>query len=1011
LILEPLVLVRDAVVVISPGSIVHAIRHFILRSAHAAGLLESMAKRFRETQWKFVKDNMRLLSLEPLNCDPPSGCVGPPIEEALFMIDSDKAAFVQLLTDDLRDFDCDQPCGTWNHDDLEKRAQERADVVVEWLTGAGHSYCKNVLVMYVLASIGRDIVFGVSGEAPNSRTIVLSAQDIEIITQLRECDNLTLWKFTEADSRLRQQREILSFDFLDLYSVYKAHQESFYLSDDPIAPVMIVPVGEARGLRIKAARKADVHFVRRFGPADAIVVTRFEDDEAIPIYYPESGMGRTLDQLVEGYAQPVWIESLDRSSETLAVNWSLLSKITNMLSYWLWQIMPSLKAHLNPLGILPIRIRFSVADPELWTETELPDGSDDPITPACQVVINRRIVIFGMPHEIKQLLHAADNKGERVILRDLLSGFGEMLLHHGLPNTLHPAEIQAIIDVHAPLGRKKKLVLIQTGTRPSLNPEKLPSFRKLQSHDLEEQLDGIANELKPRSVGELTEARDCMSVCGELVDVYLRRIKDTLRQFHWESLLIAFIGQHEAYWHDRAINEITIPTNIQCYDNMIPQLQRFISDRVNAEHLVVALRILVEIVAAELPAGNQRVNTNDLDRLLAMAYHLVNWATLSDNIALGILDYRLSVLASGRIGVEKTGPKEIWDPFITAKSVEDVETAIREFDSRFVTRAFGEERPFDSSGFDPAFKAEFGLTLSEIGAFHRFFTSLGFAQRSPVVSVPIRELRDSISRDLGWHDSKIETALDLFSLKSRNKWEEAPPGFTDREDIWPWRYSRRLSYLRRPLIQVPFGEKGSVIFWGPRHVEEALRNLFGLVYTGRYKLQPESSEEMEKLISSLREKASEIFVTEVKAWIEQHSSWTCHREVKIGPGEALEAPEDIGDVDVLCLDEAHRRILSIECKNVNHARNPREIRNELERFLGDKDPADSWVGKHQKRHQWLEQNLAAVGATFALMEIPLQVKSLVLTSEGIPSAYVREIPLPLFSFSYLQREGIQALAK
>lgn len=512
-------------------------------------------------------------------------------------------------------------------------------------------------------------------------------------------------------------------------------------------------------------------------------------------------------------------------------------------------------------------------------------------------------------------------------------------------------------------------------------------------------------------MGELTEARECTNICAELVDIYLRRIKDTLWQFHWESLLKALIGQHEAYWHNRAIDEITIPTNIQCYDNLIPQLQRFIDDRANAEHLVIALRLLIEIVSAELPAGHRRVSTNDLDRLLAMAYHLINWATLSDNIALGILDYRLSVLASGRIGVEKTGPREIWDPFITAKSIENVETAIKEFDSRFVTRMIGEKETFDSSSFDPAFKAEFGLTLSEIGAFHRFFTSLGFAQRSPVISFRISDLLDSISIDLGWLDDKIEIAFDLFTLKPRNKWEQAPPEFSDREDVWPWRYGRRLSYLRRPLIQVPLGEKESVIFWGPRHVDESLRNLFGLVYTGRYKLQPGGSEEMEKMISALREKAGADFVSEVKHWIEQHSNWICHQEVKIGPGKALEAPEDLGDVDVLCLDAGHRRILSIECKNVNHARNPREIRNELERFLGDKEHSDSWVGKHQKRHQWLEGNLAVVQAAFDLVEIPLRVKSLVLTSEEIPSAYVRQMPLPVMSFSQLRREGLKALEK
>jgi hypothetical protein len=105
---------------------------------------------------------------------------------------------------------------------------------------------------------------------------------------------------------------------------------------------------------------------------------------------------------------------------------------------------------------------------------------------------------------------------------------------------------------------------------------------------------------------------------------------------------------------------------------------------------------------------------------------------------------------------------------------------------------------------------------------------------------------------------------------------------------------------------------------------------------------------------------------------------------------------------------AQRRLLSIECKNINFARNPREIKNELQRF-GDKDPLDSWVGLHQKRHQWLKNNYQVVDTLFSLKGKPLHVESFLLTSEEIPSAYIRSIVLPVVSFSRLQREGIQVL--
>jgi len=1012
IILRPLIRIDGKLIVVSPGSILHAVRHFVLRSARESEVLGLLAENYRKSVWSFVQEHMRLLSLGPLDCPLPPGSIGAPVEESLFAIDSDKVAYVQLLADDMSDFKPEEACGLWECEALDQAVEKRAASVVEWLTAGGNSYCRSVLVVYVLSFMGRDIFFSIQNEPPNSRVLALSAQDLEVIIQLRDLDNLALWKFSEADRALRKKSQVLSLDFLDMYAVYKSHRDSFYLSDEPMPDFGVVPVGEARSLRIKAASQADVHFSPRFGPADALLVTRFEEDDAIPVFYPEMGIGKTLDRLVEGYHQPIWIECNDRSQRSSQEVWGLHVKLANTLAYWLWQLTSSLKPHLVPIGILPVRINFRLTNPERWPETSGDIRSEDFGTPECSASSCHRTLLLEIPAGMAVYLYGPDNRGERLILDNILSGLGKMLVDHGLENKLTEEERQRILDCHVPLGRKKKLVLITSGGRASLVPKRLPSFRTLQAYNVEQQLDDIVRELKCNPPpGILADVEQCKRVCNELVDIYLWRVRELLTNFSWESLLTTFIAQHEAYCHRKVVEELATPTNIECYGDVVPHLQRLISERMNAEHAAEALRLLIEIVSAEPPPGNRPLNMEDLDMLVAMAYHLINWATLSDHIALGILDYRLSILDSGRIGLEKKGPKEVWDPFIRAKTVEGVEDAIREFDKRFVTSAPAERETGGTTAFDPAFKAEFGLTLAEIAHFHRFFTNLGFTQDSPAASLPVSQVRDLMARDLGWPGDKITTTLNLFTLSPRKKWEQAPLGFSAREDIWPWRHNRRLSYLRRPLVRGPASDQDTMIFWGPRHVDESLRNLFGLVYTGRYKLQPESSEEMEKLISSLREKASGDFVSEVKGWIEQDSSWTCHREVKIGPGETLQAPEDIGDVDALCLDASRRRILSIECKNVNFARNPREIRNELERFLGDKDPSDSWVARHQKRHQWLEANSAVVQAAFSLEEIPLQVKSLVLTSEEIPSAYVRDMPLPILSFPYLRREGIRALDK
>ena len=645
IILRPLIRIENKLIVVSPGSIVHAVRHFILRSARESQLLGLLAEKYRETLWRFVREHMGLLSLGPLDCPLPPGSIGAPVEERLFTIDSDKVAYVQLLADEMSDFKPEEACGRWECEALGQAVEKRAASVVEWLTAGGNSYCRSVLVIYVLGSIGRDIFFAIQNEPLNSRVLALSAQDVEVIIQLRDLDNLALWKFAEADRALRQKSRVLSLDFLDLYAVYKSHRDSFYLSDEPIPDFGVVPVGEARSLRIKAARQTDVHFSRRFGPTDAVLVTRIEEDEAIPIFYPGIGVVKTLDRLVEGYTQPVWVECNDRAQRNSHEVWDLHVKLANTLAYWLWQLTPSLRPHLIPIGILPIRINFRLANPERWPQT----GGDIKIegfeAPQCSRSSYHRTLLLEIPAEIAVYLYGPNNRGERLILGNILSGLGDMLVDHGFENTLTEDERQRILNCHAPLGRKKKLVLVTSGGRASLVPKRLPSFRTLQAYNVEQQLDDIVKELKCNPPpGILADVEQCKSVCRELGDIYFRRIRELLSAFSWESLLTTFIVQHEAYCHRKVVEELATPTNIECYGDVIPYLQRLISERMNAEHAAEALRVLIEIVSAEPPPGNRPLNMEDLDMLVAMAYHLINWATLSDHIALGILDYRLSIL-------------------------------------------------------------------------------------------------------------------------------------------------------------------------------------------------------------------------------------------------------------------------------------------------------------------------------------------------------------------------------
>jgi hypothetical protein len=77
---------------------------------------------------------------------------------------------------------------------------------------------------------------------------------------------------------------------------------------------------------------------------------------------------------------------------------------------------------------------------------------------------------------------------------------------------------------------------------------------------------------------------------------------------------------------------------------------------------------------------------------------------------------------------------------------------------------------------------------------------LGFKTEDSVVKYEEAALVTLIKERLSLSDEVILSFLTQFSLSSRGKWETLPAGFK-LADVYPWRYSRPLSMMRRPIVQ------------------------------------------------------------------------------------------------------------------------------------------------------------------------------------------------------------------
>lgn len=1006
LLITPMVILNDKIIVASPGSMMGALRHYILVKSQEFGAKKELVDSLRKSLWIDIKEHLRQMHFYKITKDLPAWKTDLSFEENVFSIDSDKLAYVMLITDKLEHYETNKPYATWGSLENVAAISERCKSVTRFLT-KDKEY--KILIIVIMGESGRYGSLGITEMPENSRILLMSTEELDIVARTKVCDNLTFWKFAGA----LDKTDLPATSFLDSYALYLDHHHSFYLSDDVnpngvfVGPDMLPDLGKK--LRIKVARLWDIHSViYTDNPPMYAPVIRTED--SVPIYKFKDAVSDEFssEHFVDGYFQSLWVGPVEILTKNRALK-SISSEIAGTIAYWFWQFTPDLKSHLEPLNNQPIHIKFDLKSPNNWNQINNLETTTELLVSEFKYKIYRdsNTIEFEIPDKIIKIIKRADNKAEIILMDGVLKFLGMLLSSKGLPNTLNKSERERILKIHAPLGIKKKLMILHD-EKPDLDPRYLHPLRKIQEHNVEEELEELINELGARAppVGSILNKKKATKLCNYIVEFYYNKLKANLSKSNSTHLLKLLISNYESVINYRAINDIFTPPSIECYANISLKVEKEMNDVNEIDKTALSLRTLIEIVAAEQKGDKQELSLEQFDELLAITYNLISWSIISDYIHCKVFDIKLIILKSGRIGFEKN-MEDILYPFKRLKTLENVESSIKRFNKEYERKnRFNSYKP--ENELEIAFKSEFGLTLTDLANFCGTLTSIGFKEKVIVPSMPMSKLKRLLQDELKWTDEKIETVLDTFSFKRREKWEIPPDGF-DMNDIFPWRYNRRLSYAIRPLIVSSEPTNNPIVFWGSRNAYETGIQLLNLVLGGTYRIHEGSSDEMKFYLAKMHDMAGKEFTQRVKKWFNENSDFEILSERKIGPHEKLKSDKNLGDIDILAIDKKMKRIFSIECKNIKYGRNPREIAQEIRNLIGDKKDKDSWMNKHIKRDKWLKDNIKILESVFNLDSDKFEIYSLFLTSQEIPSIYIEKMPLDTIAFSYLKRRGVIVL--
>lgn len=797
---------------------------------------------------------------------------------------------------------------------------------------------------------------------------------------------------------------------IDAYAIYQKNQGSLLHSDEanPIGGVLLIVNGSSDEFRREVQKQQNEHAVPIIHESRLAFakVSRFKD--YAPIYI-EKEVSKYLHIVIESFKMPIWITS----PQTKVRQESWVTYVCEAVAFWLNKMKRLLATYLSEQRAVQFEIEIIVADELLGAEQyEIKEINVKEIKLGVEIIRPR--IRISIPFDYLYMVMQPNNNADKLLMKSVLKGIMDYITASGNNSTLNDDIIDDIIEQTLQPAGAKMLLSSDASMNIKFDNRNLPPMRYISDTDISFILDNLVSYLPKGYIipDDIPDKKNKIKLCDDLVAALINQITIRLADFDGVGLLTWLISQNEKCIQLREFREILVPAKIACFSEFRKEVDELMDGEQNLIITAHAIRTLVEFVSTNIPQGKKWPNFDDIDELLALTNQLTEWGALSEAIRMGIDDPKMGLLPSGRIGTDKTLERDAFKPYAVAKTESSVFRNIENFEKNYVPtiKKEGAVETEGSKSLDDAFKAEFGISLSMLTKIIGTMMNQGFAKAKSCTKIEEAALKRLLLKIEGATIEDIDSTLKLLSLLERKNIGTPPEGFTSI-DIFPWRYNRSISFIRRPLIKVI--KKKVYYYFGYRHLVQFIDNLLYLLYSS--KLPNANSQEMKSWLASVSGEKGDPFRETVKKWFKENSEYEIiEYEVQIGKNvskEHIQAEKDYGDIDLLIIDHNDMIIYPIECKNIHGGRNVHEMKVEMDDYLGrDGKDKTAKMRKHTARDQWLKANKGALISLVPNAD-KYTIKSFILTADEIPLAYLKKggLPLPLKSFTFLRMNGLSYL--
>ena len=1006
----PLLATNDQIAVISPHDISPAIRHNIFCILNYHSKIHKIVDETSAYHARCVEQNVfsqfayQATLIEGL---PPEHTT-PPLVSWLLRYDTSRAIHMVLVNDTLSNI-------SKGLDSVLEYPSTQMTGLAKFLVSTSsyclsHDWCSEGFTFLIVAGVGRNIALPRCDYPSDWHWTFIKLYDLLFLSDRHDYSIEQYMKFV----RYKHELQVRGIEFppphlcddICLYGLWSNNNYDLTQQGDNVDDYNLIMASGLYTFEIRKESRmiADRHVAKSTGGVWSRVKrlainSYFRSRSRIPTYVDlDSLSNQVLSGLTVTQFGPTWLGAIGcHSSGSLReIQFHLWEGILDLL----FSIMASVHEKTRPVHDRPIEVRLDFSQMASATEVFASDTLEAPVIANSHIDTDNRILQLKFSQEALAKFFSPDDSAEREILKKLLEGL--LRLYGQTPRDLTESNTDKIYSEMFSEREVRLLHLFSGSLGAHTIGAEWPAVYLIKDEDLSAARRRIAHSgrLNRYANVRFDTVEECNKFLQDVVEWYWQDTKNSLKELDRGGLIRTLLTLHDSITEDRVRWRIASRSLVAIHGSTEEPIAAARSLERRRTQTALALRTLLEMAVCECRyITAQELPQSTVDELVSGVSLMLTAATHSDEIFTGSVRPPIEVQGNLSYVMDRKSYVSMVDQFTSDHLQSEFLSDVSRYEMWYETHGGDESirRLRDNSpGIDDALLAEYGLGLEELFDGVRALFAFAIDHGHDVVSSTVAELVDWIKADEEYSVETVRSFLSAFGLCHRKRWEHPPAGFV-RNDIWPWRYSRRLSFTFRPVLLDGFDSDHN-LYYSSRAVGHSIAILIDRLIEGHLPQEFVVSQAMKSFLGHVDDQKGSEFEDRIADQFGT-AGWETRTRV---PMSELGADGHLGDVDVLAWCGSGR-LMVIECKRLQLARTVKEISETCERFASD---GSGQAVKHSVRVRWIREHPLEVCSVIGLDSNLVRVCPRFVTSVEVPMRYLVELPNDIGEVGPLKAEEV-----